>query len=273
MRNAVDEPAGPFFEHEGVRLHYRSEGDAAKPALFFLHGWALDLRMWEPQAAALQDQYRVIRLDRRGFGESSGVTDPLTDARDAHALLEELNIPRAFVVGMSQGARAALALASIAPGCVSGLVLDGAPPIEGLMAADALDEVPVERLVRLLRGEGVHALRNDVAGHPFMQLRTSDAAMHALLARMLCGYRGDDLTARARSSTQPTLRLHALNLPVLALNGAHDTSQRRACGDAYCTRLPRCERALIPDSGHLPNLDNPSAYNAVLTGFFRRHAP
>ena len=273
MRNMVDGCAEPFFEHEGARLAYRVAGGESKPVLLFLHGWALDLRMWDPQEAALREDYRIVRMDRRGFGASTGGGDPLTDARDAHALLEHLGIARAFVVGMSQGARAALALATLAPERVSGLVLDGAPAVEGLVQQIWPDEVPVAELLRVLREAGIDAVRREIAAHRFMRLRTREWAAHELLASIIGAYDGGDLGARLQSSTEPALRLHRLHLPVLALNGAHDSPQRRASGDAYCSALPRCERALIPDAGHLPNLDNPGAYNAVLTGFFRRHAP
>ncbi len=273
MRNVQDEYSGLFFEHEGVRLSCSVAGGESKPAILFLHGWALDLRMWDPQAAALRSAYRIVRMDRRGFGASGGSGDPLTDARDAHALMDHLGIAHAFVVGMSQGARAALALATLAPARVWGLVLDGAPAVEGLSQDSWPDEVPVEQLLSAMRAAGIGAVRRDIAAHPFMQLRTGDRATHDLLARMIDDYRGEDLATRTRSTAQLALRLHRLQLPALALNGVHDTAQRRRSGDAYCGALPRCERALIPDAGHLPNLDNPDAYNAVLTGFFRRHAP
>ena len=53
----------------GARLRYRDEG--AGPAVVFVHGWTLDLDMWEPQAP-LAAQLRLVRFDRRGFGLSSG---------------------------------------------------------------------------------------------------------------------------------------------------------------------------------------------------------
>ena len=166
-----------------------------------------------------------------------------------------------------------LLLAAMAPERLCALVLDGAPAVEGLMTRVEADEVPVDALLRALREQGIQPVRRMVAQHPLMQLRSADSAAHQLLGRMIDDYRGDDLASRAYDGTQPSLRLHAIQTPVLALNGAHDTARRRANGDAYCSRLPRCERALIPDAGHLPNLDNPDSYNAVLIGFFRRHAP
>ena len=53
--------ADQYFCHRGVRLRYRDEG--AGPAVVFLHGWALDLESWQPQADELRSAFRIIRLD------------------------------------------------------------------------------------------------------------------------------------------------------------------------------------------------------------------
>ncbi|HYL69994.1 MAG TPA: hypothetical protein VEY89_01675, partial [Candidatus Dormibacteraeota bacterium] len=53
---------------EGVRLRYRDEGQG--PAVLLVHGWTLDLEMWEAQVAAWRDAFRLVRLDRRGHGLS-----------------------------------------------------------------------------------------------------------------------------------------------------------------------------------------------------------
>ena len=58
----------------------------------------------------------------------------------------------------------------------------------------------------------------------------------------------------------------------LVLNGAGDTRRRRAMGDELGRTLPRAERILIPEAGHLPNLDNPDEYNRLVHSFIERHA-
>jgi pimeloyl-ACP methyl ester carboxylesterase len=266
-----------------VRLRYRdevtlgekpagSEGSGARPALLLLHGWALELTMWTPQVPRLLALgYRVIRLDRRGFGESTGVPDVEQDASDAHRLLKQLGIERAGVLGMSQGARVALVLARSFPGLVTALVLDGPPELDAARVDDDDEKIPIERYSRILHAAGIKALRQELAQHPLMRLRTTNRTTRDLLAGMLGRYAAHDLRQHPSASSRviPTDELH---MPVLVVNGAHDNAPRLAAGERLA-HLLRAERALVPASGHLPNLDNPVAYQAIIERFLARHGP
>src|SRR5713226_5942951 len=87
---ARSHPEDLYIEINGARLRYRDEGKGS--AVVFVHGWALDLDMWETQAAALAAAYRVVRLDRRGFGLSSGDPSLVDDVTDLHALCRHLRL-------------------------------------------------------------------------------------------------------------------------------------------------------------------------------------
>jgi pimeloyl-ACP methyl ester carboxylesterase len=291
MRN-VDHPltveagahgaADRFIAQDSGRLRYRDEApdetasdrDATleRPALLLLHGWALELRMWDfqvPRLVALG--YRVIRMDRRGFGHSTGVPGAGHDASDAHHLLRQLGIERAAVLGMSQGARAAILLAQEFPGVVTALVLDGPPEFDPLIAHVDDERIPVERYERLLHSSGLHTVREELMRHPLMRLRTTDRAARALLLEILGRYGARDLLERAAVDPVP-VPAGPMSLPVLVINGAHDNAQRLAAGERLARRLG-AEHALVPASGHLPNLDNPAAYHAILERFLARHGP
>jgi len=100
-----DPTADKYFAADGARLRYRDAGRG--PAVMMIHGWTLDLEMWQPQVPALHDAFRVVRLDRRGFGLSTGRPAVRQDIADIGALCAYLDIRRIALVGMSQGARAA----------------------------------------------------------------------------------------------------------------------------------------------------------------------
>jgi pimeloyl-ACP methyl ester carboxylesterase len=116
----------------GARLAYQVTGEG--PAVVLVHGFGLDMRMWDPQVEPLAAQFRVVRYDCRGFG-ASGPLDPAvpyTQADDLVALLDHLAIADAVLVGLSFGGRVALQTALAAPARVRGLallgaVLDGVP--------------------------------------------------------------------------------------------------------------------------------------------------
>src|ERR671913_53547 len=106
-------------------LRYRDGGRG--PAVLLVHGWPLDLTMYDALAARLETDWRVLRWDRRGFGASAGAPNLADDATDARRLLECVGLDHAAVLGTSQGCRVALALAGAAPDRIDALVLDGAP--------------------------------------------------------------------------------------------------------------------------------------------------
>lgn len=255
----------------GARLRYRDEG--AGRAIVFVHGWTLDLDVWEPQLP-LAAEMRVVRYDRRGFGLSSGEPSLARDVSDLGTLLSVLGIVSPLLVGMSQGARVVLEFAARHPAFVRGLVLDGAPPL--LDAAPAASEdLPLESLRELATREGLEAFRRAWSAHPLTQLVTGDARVRALLARILARYPGNDLLgadAPPRESIDRKL-LGGIRVPVLIVNGARDTEARRRAGSALLGALPSAEQVLIPDAGHLPNLDSPREYNQLMSGFARRHLP
>ena len=255
----------------GARLRYRDEG--AGKCVVFVHGWTLDLDVWEPQAT-LAAELRVVRYDRRGFGLSTGQPSLTRDVSDLGTLLSVLGIVSPLLVGMSQGARVVLEFAARHPAFVRGLVLDGAPPLLDAPATGAAEDLPLESLRQLATRDGLEAFRRAWSMHPLTQLMTGDARMRTLLARILARYPGNDLLADSlpREAIDREL-LDAIRVPVLIVNGARDTETRRRAGAALRNALTTAEQVLIPDAAHLPNLDAPREYNQLMSGFARRHLP
>ena len=120
------------LERPGARLVYQVAGDG--PAVVLIHGFGLDMRMWDPQVRPLAARFRVVRYDCRGFG-ASGPLDPAvpySHAGNLVALLDHLDLGDAVLAGLSFGGRVALQVALAAPERVRGLalldaVLDGVP--------------------------------------------------------------------------------------------------------------------------------------------------
>jgi pimeloyl-ACP methyl ester carboxylesterase len=253
-----------FLRLPDAALHFRDEG--AGPALAFVHGWALSLESWDLQARRFAREHRIVRSDRRGFGASPGPADLAADVRDLIALLDHLGIESAVVIGSSQGARVAIAVALQARSRVDALVLDGAPPDPQFVAGDWGADLPRDRYRHTLVERGIDALRREIAGSALFASHASDRRVRDHVVAMLDRYSGHDLVepgARIVGTTPD--RVAALPMPVLVLNGEHDP--RRGFGDALCAAIRGARRAIIPASGHLPSLDNPECYNAVLEQF------
>jgi 3-oxoadipate enol-lactonase len=248
--------ADRYLTVEGARLRYRDQGDG--PAVLLLHGWT----------GALRAGFRVLRFDRRGFGLSSGTPSPERDIADVDALLRHLRIEQAALLGMSQGARAAIGFAAIAGARVSCLVLDGPPDLA------RAEDLPLAHYRALVRSRGIEAFRAEWSAHPLMQLRTEDADARLLLQTIMRRYPGSDLLPGGAEAAPRRAELapESISVPVLVITGADDLAPRIRAADLLAQRLPIAERAVVAAAAHLPNLDNPLVYNNLVWGFLNRHA-
>ena len=258
--------ADQFVVVDGARLRFRDEGRG--PAVLLVHGWTLDLGMWDPLVSALRDAFRLIRLDRRGHGLSRGTPAPERDSEDLAALCQHLGLTRVALLGMSQGVRAVLGFAARAPEQVQALILDGPPPLDS--ASDP--EVPLDQYAALVRTRGIEAFRHEWAGHALMQLRTRNPEARTLLDAMLARYAGDDLShPTSRAEPAARLRLESLTVPTLVLSGEYDLAGRKRAARQLTARLSHAELAEIPGAGHLPSLDSPDAYSNLCRQFLTHH--
>ncbi len=277
MRNTVEitgMPARPldlYLETSGVRLRYRDEG-RGRPVML-VHGWALDLDQWELQAQALAGEFRVVRLDRRGFGMSSGLPSIPSDVEDLSALCRHLGIDSVALVGMSQGARVVLQFAKVNPRMTSCVILDGPPYFGSEHAAGSSNDIPYTHYRELVQTQGLSAFRREWSGHALARLRTADPEAHALLARMIARYPGRDLTDIAgHRDALPDQSFESVNRPAMVVSGEFDLESRKRFARQLALQLPRVECVEIPDAGHLCNLDNPGAYGNALRRFLERYA-
>jgi pimeloyl-ACP methyl ester carboxylesterase len=264
-------PFDLYLETSRVRLRYRDEGRGCPVIL--IHGWALDLDQWEFQARALAGEFRVIRLDRRGFGLSSGLPSITSDVEDLSALCRHLGLDSAALVGMSQGARVVLQFARVNPRMTACVILDGPPDLGSEDATGSSLDVPYAHYRELVQVQGLSAFRTEWGGHALARLRTADPEAHALLARMIARYPGRDLTDIAGQRAAPPVQsFESMDRPALVVSGEFDLDSRKRFARQLAEQLPRSECVEIPGAGHLCNLDNPDAYGNALRRFLERNA-
>lgn len=112
----------------GARLEYIDEG-RGDPPFVFVHGWACDLRVWAPQVADLSRDHRCVSVNLRGRGNSAPVPpfDTTQQAEDVAALMRELDLGPAIVVGHSLGGLVALLVNDRHPELVLGVVMADSP--------------------------------------------------------------------------------------------------------------------------------------------------
>ncbi len=242
-----------------------AEHAGAGPTVVLLHAGVGDCRMWDPQWAAWPARFAVTRLDLRGFGRSDRPVGAFSHARDVLAVLDASKIDRAILVGASFGGLVALDLAAAHPGRVTGLVLAD-PPLPGhawsnemraFFAAEntALEAEDLEAATELnvdfwlpTAGEPIRAAIREQQRRAF-ELQAADEADESLLT--------DDLPSA----------LATLELPTLVVTGEQDRADFLAIADHLAAALPSASRKTIPGAGHLPSLEQPAAFDAVVLPF------
>ena len=252
----------------GARLAYQVTGDG--PAVVLVHGFGLDMRMWEPQVNHLAARFRVVRYDCRGFGASGpfGPSIPYAHAGDLLALLDHLGIGRAVLAGLSFGGRVVMQAALAAPERVAGLVLlgavlDGVPWDTG--SAAALAEAASQA-----QAHGLLAGRAAWLAHPLFAAARQRPAVASALAEMVAGYPGQHWTGHdphQDSGPRPLDALEELATPVLVAVGEQDVPGFREMSAVLARRIPGARYQVVAGAGHMINMEQPAVVNDLLDGF------
>ncbi|MDA8346331.1 MAG: alpha/beta fold hydrolase [Thermaerobacter sp.] len=249
----------------GTTLRVEEEG--AGPAIILLHAGVADRRMWDPQVAFLRGSHRVIRWDLRGFGETPNVPGPFSYAADVLAVMDALEVKEAVLIGCSMGGAAAVRVALTSPERIQGLVLVGSglhgfdhpelePPIvQDLIAAEEAKDY--ERLMALEFKLWIVGLERQEADldRQFLAL-TRD--MFAKAFQPANGAEPQD------ALTSDVERLSDLTLPVLLIVGGEDLQVIKATAEFIASRVRGARLETIEGAAHLPNLEHPKEFNAIL---------
>ena len=245
------------------------------PTVVFLHPGVADQRCWSDVMERLAGTHTVVSYDRRGFGSTAYEAEPHRSVDDLRAVLDAAGIERAHIVGSSMGGRLAIDFALAEPHRVASLVLV-APSIGGAPAPAALPsevEELVEEIERLEEAAELDAVNELEArmwldgpsrrpGHVEGRARELFLDMNgrALRAAPTGEVEGD-------AETPAWLRLGELDVPVLAVVGAHDLPhlQGRTLGlDAV---IDGARTVVLAESAHVPQLDDPAALSELLAEF------
>lgn len=252
-------------------LNFEDRGKGA--AVVFLHAFPLNLEMWAPQVEAFQRDYRVVRLDWRGFGgsappDSTLAMDLLAD--DVRALLEHLGVRRPVVVGLSMGGYAAFAFYRKYRDHVRALVLadtrSTADTEEGRKARAASITVAREQGVAAVADQMLPKLLGEKTQRdkPELVRRVREMILSSSVEGIVHALEG--LASRPDS----TPLLHEISCPTLILAGADDILTPPSDARAMAERIRGAQVEIIPDAGHLSNLEQAAPFNAALLRFLNK---
>ena len=264
------------MDDHGATAAYRHRGDAlssdrgAGPPVVFSHGTLMDRTMFAPQLAALSDDYRTIAYDSRARTDRYRESYDLDDlADDCAALMDFYDLDSAVLVGMSMGGFMGLRFALRYPDRLDALVL-----IDSMAAPHTEDERENYRsFLAQLRDHDT--VPEGLAGitAPLLFGETSMAERRSLVDTWVNRwqtYPAEAVVNEMRSWLDRTGcedRLDEIDVPVLIVHGAEDTTIEPERAAPMVEALPNGRLERIPDAGHSSNLENPGAVNAELRGF------
>lgn len=254
----------------GMNLHYADTGQGNP--LVFLNGLAGDHLYWMGQMRAFSKKFRCIALDNRDAGQSSYATSSYTIgelAEDVIALLDQLQLPAAHVVGLSLGGMIAQEMALRHPGRVKSLFMVGTvgradPWFNGTLDAyghirrqsadtSAFFQVLLPWLVSqrfFQHPERVDWLRAILQGNPHPQKLDG-------FFRQFEAIRKHDVLER----------LPAITCPVMVAVGEDDLIAPPRYAHQIVEKLPQARLATLPGVGHAPPIEDSRGFNKLLSDF------
>jgi 3-oxoadipate enol-lactonase len=256
------------IEINGINIDYTDEGKGTPVIL--VHAFALNQTMWDAQVTALQDRYRVITVDMRGFGNSDvikGTSEMSQMAADVHELMKALAIDKAVMVGLSMGGYVLLAFYKAFKDVVQALVL-----ADTRATADT-DEARANRLrsAEKAEREGSTAIADETT--PKLLGDTTQANNPELVKRVhsiQAANSPDGIAAAQRGMAarrDSTDLLAEITCPTLVIVGTEDKLTPPTEAEVIHRGIRQSKLQVIEGSGHLSNMETPDEFNKILIEF------
>jgi pimeloyl-ACP methyl ester carboxylesterase len=261
---------------DSVKLYYEETGSGTP--VVFAHEFAGDYRSWEPQVRHLARRYRCITFNARGWPPSEVPQDVAgySQARasdDIRCVLDQLQIDKAHIVGLSMGGLATLHFGLTYPNRARSLLVAGAGYGSERSEREKFRSEAVIIAAKLEK-EGMAAFAAAYAYGPTrVQFEAKDPRGFAEFKAMLAEHsaKGAANTQLGIQRERPSIfdlqdKLAKLTVPMLVVTGDEDwpcllpgVFIKRTC--------PSAALLVIPNSGHAINIEEPDAFNAALADF------
>ncbi len=256
----------------GIDLVWSDAGQGAP--IIFLHAFPLNRTMWEPQVAGLTHRYRVITIDLRGHGESDAPLWRYTlgqFAGDIIGLLDHLAIAQATFVGLSMGGYILFTLYRMYPARAQALVFADtratADTPETRAARFSMAQVAYRRGASAIADLMLPTLLSPRSLAHRVDVR--DRVRTIITGNQVSGIAGALMAMEERPDSTPILS--RITIPTLVLVGEDDRASSPDDVERMARQIPASTFVRIPLAGHLPNMENPEAFNAAICSFCGMH--
>lgn len=257
-----------------IGVLYNEFGIRGNTPVVFIHGFPFNNTMWNPQIKRLPKNLYGITYDVRGHG-SSGVGDGQYSLElfidDLVALLDYLSLQKAVLCGLSMGGYIALRTVEKHPDRIQGLIL-----CDTKSESDS-DDAKVKRsaTIKTVKTLGVQRfsesfVKSVVCENTFIRHPETVEFVHKIICENsplgICG----TLLALA-SRTDTTHVLSSIHVPTCIMTGEYDILTPPAVAKSMHKAIKDSELHIIPDAGHMSNLENTKSFNETLFSFLQKH--
>jgi 3-oxoadipate enol-lactonase len=250
-----------------LTFNYQIDGREGAPWLILSNSLATNLAMWDGQAAALGDAFRILRYDQRGHGKTEAPSGRYTFEllmADAIALMDALSIRRAHFGGLSMGGATALGLAQQYPDRFDRIIICDSPCASTPATAQQWEE----RIV-MATEKGMAAMVEPTVTRWFPPETVAANPPHLGRIRQMIrttplnGFVG---CAAALANHDFRSKVSSVKHPVLFIVGEKDGTTPAAMRQMHET-LAGSKFVELPGAGHISNLDQPERFNRALRDF------
>jgi 3-oxoadipate enol-lactonase len=251
----------------GIDINYQIDGPEGAPWIVFSNSLATSMAMWDEQAAALKDSFRVLRYDQRGHGgtDAPGGRYPFdTLLADALALLDALSIKKAHFAGLSMGGATALGLVERHPDRFDRIIVCDSPCQSTPQSSQQWEE-----RIAVAQKQGIAVLVEPTIGRwfPAETVATNpphlDKVRAMIRATPVAGFIG---CAAALAAHDYATAVAEVKRPVLFMVGEKDGATPAAMRKLN-EKLPGSHYVELPGAGHISNMDRPAEFTKAIRDF------
>ena len=250
---------------DGCPLNVAVEGRDDGPTLMLSNSLGCTIAMWEPQLGALAKQFRVIRYDRRGHGQSGAPAGPYAMerfGRDVLAILDALKIEKTHWCGLSMGGMVGQWLGANAPERFDRMILANT-------SCYYPDPTNWDNRIKAVQEGGLAAVADAViAGWLTAGFREREPAATARMKAMLLSAppAGYIACCQALRTLDQRDLLPRVSRPTLVIAGRQDPATPVAAGEYIRAHIPGASMTIL-DAAHISNVEQPQAFTEAVIGF------
>ena len=260
----------PTVTANGIALNYMIDGPEGAPWITFSNSLATNITMWDDQTALLSSGWRVLRYDQRGHGGTEVTSPPYSFdllGDDVIALWDELGVRRSVFCGLSMGGTTGV-----------GLAIDHADRLSAFVGCDLRYESAPDFTkawddrITMARDKGMAGMAEPTPSRWFTAAFANNPANKATMDKIngmvaatpLDGFIG---CANALQNITYGNKLDRINVPTLFICGEYDPAANESYMGPMQEAVAGSELVVVPDAGHISNMENPAAFNAGLSEF------